>query len=188
MNKFVLIHGTGSSLDNSFGLNIKQRLTKHGYAVVEPIFPVKEKITLAAWIKVMDEFDIGDNSNFLCHSLGATFIIKYLFYKKLRANLVVSIAGGFYTKNQDGPWGEYPQLKKFEPTQEELEYFQRNVKNLYLLHSDNDPIFNQSNFDEYIQKTGAVEMLLPGRGHFGPKSGVKDIPEIETILDSIERN
>ena len=183
MNKFVLIHGLGSSLDNSFGIKVKERLVNRGYEVIEPIFPVKGEATLEAWTKVLDSLDIDDNCNFLCHSLGATFIIKYLFYKGIKANLVIAVAGGLYDKAQDGPWVKFPKVKEFEPTKEEFDYFENNVNTIYLIHSDNDHIFNQSNFDAYIQKTGAREIVLKGQKHFGKDSGVKDIPIIESILD-----
>ncbi|MBR4270711.1 MAG: alpha/beta hydrolase [Clostridia bacterium] len=186
MNRFVLIHGMGSSLNSSFGPNIKKRLTNRGYKVIEPILSIKDKITLDSWINEMDSLEINDNANFLCHSLGATFIIKYLFHKKIKANCVIAVPGGLpYDDKQEGPWREN-RIKNFQPTKAELSYFKKNVKYVYLIHSDNDPIFNQENFNTYIKNTGAIEIILSGCGHFGPKSGVKDIPEIEDILDRIE--
>lgn len=188
MKKVIFIHGMSAPLDECFGKKAKERFRKHGFEIIEPIFPLEKEITLEKWNEVIDKAvdTIDEDTSFLCHSLGCTFVIKYLYRKKARANTVIAVAGGYFDKTQ--VWPEYPKIKKFVPNKKELEYFRKNTKRIYHIHSDNDDIFNEKHFKDYIDKTGAKEILLKNCGHFGRSSGVKDIKELETILNNIDED
>ncbi len=185
MNKFVLIHGMSAVLDDSFGKNVKERIKNHGFEIIEPHFTFESDITLENWMEEINKYEITNGDNYLCHSLGCTFLLKFLYSKKFSANTVINIAGGYFDETQ--VWPAFPKIKSFVPTQAELDYIRKNVRQNYLIHSDNDNIFSQPYFDKFVEYTGAVEMLLPGRGHFGRRSKVDDIPEIESILEKMEK-
>jgi len=177
---FVLIHGMSAPLDESFGIKVKQRLVNHGFGIIEPLFPLEHEITLDKWLEVMDKIKVEDNQNYLCHSLGCNFIIKYLFHKKLKADTIIAVAGGYFNESQ--VWPGFSPIKDFIPTEEELDYFRKNTKAVYLIYSNNDHIYTQSYFDAYMEKTGAKGVFVKDQGHFGRSSKVKDIPIIETLL------
>lgn len=184
--KFVLIHGMSSYLDDCFGIAVKERLKNHGYEIIEPFFPLGKQLSLEGWSQVMDNFldQIDDNTCFLCHSLGCVFIIKYLFSRKLKANTIISVAGADFDANH--PLGkDFPQLFAFKETDEEYHYFKNNTKAVYNIYSDTDHLLSLDILVAYTKKTGATGILIKNKGHFGRTSGVKDIPEIEQILDKI---
>ncbi|MBR4270710.1 MAG: alpha/beta hydrolase [Clostridia bacterium] len=185
MSKFVLIHGMSAVLDDSFGKKVKERIRSHDFETIEPKFTFDGDITLENWMAEINKYKIDDGDNYLCHSLGCTFLIKFLFAKKLKANTVINIAGGYFDETQ--VWPAFPKIKAFVPTQDELDYYKKNVNSSYLIHSDNDHIYSQPYFDSFVEYTGANEIILPNRGHFGRSSGVDDIPEIEAILEKTER-
>lgn len=189
MKNFILIHGMSSHLDDSFGINIKNRIRNHGFEIIEPFFPLKHQISLESWIRELDKYKkyFTDKTCFLCHSLGCVFIIKYLYKRKLKAHTIISIAGADF--DEKNPLGEkYPQLYDFKELEEEYEYVRKNVKNFYNIYSDNDNILSRESLISYTKKTGAIEIMLKEQGHFGRSSGVRDIPEIENILDKISKS
>ncbi len=189
MKNFILIHGMSSHLDESFGIKIKERIKNHGFEIIEPFFPLKHQISLENWTEELDKFQkyFNDKTCFLCHSLGCVFIIKYLFKRKIKAHAIISIAGAdFDEKNSLGE--KYPQLYDFKELEEEYEYAKNNVKYFFNIYSDDDNVLTQDSLISYTKKTGATGIIIKGRGHFGRSSGVRDIPEIENILNKISEN
>ena len=189
MKNFILIHGMSSPLDESFGIKIKERIKNHGFEIIEPFFPLKHQISLENWTEELDKFQkyFNDKTCFLCHSLGCVFIIKYLFKRKIKAHAIISIAGADF--DEKNPLGEkYPQLYDFKELEEEYEYAKNNVKYFFNIYSDDDNVLTQDSLISYTKKTRATGIMIKGRGHFGRSSGVRDIPEIENILNKISKN
>ena len=183
MRRFVLIHGMSCHLDKCFGEKVKARLKARGYEIVEPFFPLGKDISLDGWNEVIDKVvqNVDEDTCFLCHSLGCLYVIKYLFRKHANCNAVIVVAGGILNR----PIEEFAFLSDFMPTEEELEHFKTHTQKVYDITSNNDHIFTQEELDLYVTKTNAQKIFIPNCGHFGRSSGVKDIPQIETILDKI---
>lgn len=186
MKKALLLHGMSGSLDRCFGVKLKQDLIERGYEIIEPMFTTHEDITYSSWVREMDKYldQIDSDTVVICHSLGTNFIIKYTLAHDLHFPLVIAVAGGVVTREEDAdPSLMY--LADFCPTPAQMEQFRAHVDNMYDIYSDNDDIWSQSMIADYIRYTGAKGVLLPNKGHFGARSGVKDIPEIVSILDNI---
>lgn len=184
MKKVVIIHGMSAPLDECFGLKAKERFKNHGYEIYEPIFPLEKDINYDVWNSIIDKCvsDIDEDTCFLCHSLGCIYVVRYLFRKKAKVRAVIAVAGGFFEKKD--AWKGYD--LRFIPSKREFKYFRENVKDIYHICSDNDDIFTAKHFKDYINLTKAKEIMIKNCGHFGRRSGVKDIKEIETILQEID--
>lgn len=181
MKTAILIHGMSGSLDISFGQKLKEALKNNGYKIVEPLFTIKKQITLDSWFseadKIKNSFKSADV--IICHSLGTNFIVKYLVKNNLCCNLVIAVAGGVATEHM----GEkFDYLEPFVPNKEEFKKFRQLVSHVYNIYSNNDHIWKQEYIHLYSKLTGATEIFLKDKGHFGATSGVKEIPELIELV------
>ena len=181
--KAFILHGMSGTIDTSFGIKLKEDLKKLNYQIFQPTFTIGKDITLTSWFEQMDKIkdEIDDNSIFICHSLGCLFIVKYFIKNKIKNKLIISVAGGINNRAEVRPGFEY--LDAFILEDSEMKEFRRLNNKVYDIYSDNDPIYNKMvYFDRYVKETNATPVFLPGRGHFGATSGVKEIPEIVEII------
>ena len=74
-------------------------------------------------------------------------------------------------------------LNRFKPSDNDFEKCKTLIKNRYCIYSDNDELNEISKLEGYAEKLSATKILLKGRGHFNPKSNVKEIPEINEIIE-----
>ncbi len=182
MNCFIL-HGMSSYLEQGIGLGLIPRLKNLGLNLIIPHFTLKEKITFDNWenstIKYKNEFT---NSIVICHSLSSLFIIKFLHKHNLKCKCLITIGGGFSDKIDNS---KFYYLKDFIPSNEDFKYIRTKINYRYSFYSNDDDIFTQKQLKEYVNMLSSKSILKENCGHFGIKSGVKDIPEIEEIITSI---
>ena len=182
MKKAFILHGMSGSVDESFGIKLKEDLTKLGYQIFQPTFTILKDITLESWFNEMDKYknEIEDDSIFICHSLGCLFIIKYFVKNNIKNKLIISVAGGLCKHSEVFPGYEF--LIPFIPEEDELINFEALNNKLYNIYSDNDHIYKIFQLERYNEKANAIPVFLPNKGHFGRSSGVKEIPEIIDII------
>ena len=181
MKTAILIHGMSGSLDISFGQKLKEDLKNNGYNIIEPLYTTKNQITLDSWFsetnKIKNTLKAADV--IICYSLGTNFIVKYLVKNNISCNLVIAVAGGVATARM----GEkFDYLEPFIPSKEEFKKFRQLVSHVYNIYSNNDHIWKQEHIHLYSELTGATEIFLKNKGHFGATSGVKEIPELIEII------
>lgn len=74
------------------------------------------------------------------------------------------------------------ELWNFIPTESQIGEDILLMKNRYAVYSDNDPISSLQELEYYADQFKAEKVLIPNAGHFGPKSGIKELPEILEII------
>ena len=180
--RVFVLHGMSGSVDSSFGIRLKENLTKMGYDIFQPSFTTGKDITLLSWEKEMDKIKgkIDENSIFVCHSLSCLFIIKYCLLNNISNKLIISIAGGLCKESE--VFKGFEHLIPFIPSSLEIDEFKKLNNKVYNIYSNNDHIYNLLQLERYTKEICATPIFLPNKGHFGESSGVVDIPEIIEII------
>lgn len=182
MKKAFILHGMSGSVDSSFGIKLKEDLTKLGYTIVQPSFSTGKNITLKSWMEEMEKLaaEIDKDSIFICHSLACLMIIKFFAKNKISNKLIVAVAGGLCKESE--VFKGFEHLIPFIPNCNELDLFAKLENTVYNIYSDNDHIYNLAQLERYTKATSATPIFLPNKGHFGSSSGVTEIPEIVDII------
>jgi len=119
----------------------------------------------------------GHGAIFIGHSLGAVFLAKYFSENKSVKKIKAAILIG--APFDDENMGE--KLASFSPGRS-LGEFERQVSEIYLFHSQDDPVVPFSHLKKY--KTAlpkAKEMIFDDKGHFN----VENFPEIVELIKNI---
>lgn len=186
MKNVFLLHGMSSRLDQCFGLKLKEDLKKLEYNIFEPIFPLAPSLTFESWIQEMDKFKkfIGEDDIFVCHSLSTNFIIKYFAKNNLKCKALIAVAGGLITDISQVQKG-FEYLWPFVPNKEEIKYCTENMKFRFNIFNKDDNIWKLEEIERYTTFVEANGIELEKGGHFGRSSGVKEIPEILSIVKNL---
>ncbi len=118
---------------------------------------------------------LGDNLVLIGHSLGATFLVKFLSEETIKNNIfrVILVAAPFDEKKTGPSLGDF--------TFESSINFEVNDSNLKitLFASDNDKLITKDDVEKYQKVIKNLEVkTLTDRGHFGQK----EFPELITYL------
>lgn len=185
MNKgknILLIHGF-NGIPKIF-YYLKKELETQGYNVIIPEFPIREKINLNAYFKVIDMYQeiINEDLIAIAHSLGNPMFIKYICKNNLKIGLYISLAGfakSFYVEGKD------VLNKVIEPltieTEEKIKIINL-INEKYSIYSDNDHIVPFKILKEYSLAINSKPIFISGIGHMGKKSGLEELPEVIKII------
>ena len=92
-NNVLLIHGFNGipKIFNYF----KKELENKGYNVILPNFPVREKIEIAGYFEVFDQYKelFNDKLIAIAHSIGNSMFIKYISKNNYKIGKYISLAG-----------------------------------------------------------------------------------------------
>ena len=145
------------------------------YEVILPVMPNRTNAQFSEWKLWFEKFIpfLNDEVILVGHSLGGTFLAKYLsenqFPKQIKA---VFLVGAVYNKDSEG----YPLVSFALPTGLNLQ-----VKQIYLYHSKDDHVVPFTSLKQY-KKTlpNAQTRIFNNRGHFNQE----EFPElVEDILN-----
>jgi len=147
------------------------------YEVILPIMPNKTNAQFDEW-KIWFEKLIPflhDNVLLIGHSLGGTFLVKYLsenqFFKKIKA---VFLVGAIYDKDGDG----FSVVSFMLPEKLNLQ-----TETIYLYHSKDDPIVPFSALGQYKEALPKAETkVFEDRGHFNQEK----FPELAQDILSLD--
>ncbi|MBX4209305.1 alpha/beta hydrolase [Candidatus Parcubacteria bacterium] len=151
------------------------------FEVFNPRMPLKENALYAdwrIWFEKLVPF-LHDGVVLVGHSLGGIFLAKYLsendFPKKIKALMLIAAPFIIRLKgdrNRNGGFG----LEK------DISRISRQVENVYLYHSTDDPIVDFRDMAKYAKALpGAVEKTLIGRKHIWQE----EFPEIVSDIRNI---
>lgn len=178
----LLIHGF-NGIPKIF-YYFKKELETQGYNVIIPEFPIREKINLNAYFKVIDMYQeiINEDLIVIAHSLGNPMFIKYICKNNLKIGLYISLAGlakSFYVEGKD------VLNKVIEPltieTEEKIKIINL-INEKYSIYSDNDHIVPFKILKEYSLAINSKPIFISGIGHMGKKSGLEELPEVIKII------
>ena len=182
----ILLHGMSFYLEQGFGSGVIERAKKLGLNIIIPHFTLEKDITFDNWEKTALKYkQYFSDSIVICHSLSTLFILKFFNKHNLKCRGLITVAGG-YTNEIVIP--SYLYLKKFIPSIDDFEYVKNAINSRYSFYSNEDHIFSDKQLQDYISMLASKPVFLKNRGHFGLRTGIKDIPEIEEVLIEIISN
>ncbi len=153
-----------------------QRLGEE-YEVFLPAMPNKTNAVYDEWKlwfeKILEKLE--QDVVFVGHSLGASFLIKYLSQNKINKNIKsVHLVSGVYDKDFDGLG-----LCTFTLP----ENFDMQTKNVFVYHSEDDPVVPFSALENIVNKVqGSVKRVSKDRKHMN----MEEFPELVQDILSIK--
>lgn len=184
MQSLFIIHSFNGNTKNSFGPYLVKECTSLGLNVIFPDFPTGENANYHEWSKILDQYifneTLSSDSIIIAHSLGAHFIPKYIAEKNVKIKVYISCAGFINKTHKENAFDKI--MDEFLPTELQIEKDILLMKYRYAIYSDNDPISSLKELEYYAEKFKAKKIFIPDIGHLGPKSGIKELPEVLEII------
>ena len=184
MQSLFIIHSFNGNTKNSFGPYLVKECTSLGLNVIFPDFPTGENANYHEWSKILDQYifneTLSSDSIIIAHSLGAHFIPKYIAEKNVKIKVYISCAGFINKTHKENAFDKI--MDEFIPTELQIEKDILLMKYRYAIYSDNDPISSLKELEYYAEKFKAKKIFIPDIGHLGPKSGIKELPEVLEII------
>lgn len=182
MEKILLLHGYNGIPKIFYWL--KQELENMGYMVIMPNLPIQEGVRYNGW---KTEFESVKNKlkgeiTVVAHSIGNSFLIKYLKQNKLNIKLYIGLAGFSNIYEAEGKKDLNDAIRDMQPLQEEIDYFKSKVKSRYCIYSNDDHIVPLEILEKHVQNIDATSFLIPKIGHMGRKSNLQTIPKVIEII------
>ncbi|MDO8569254.1 MAG: alpha/beta hydrolase [bacterium] len=145
------------------------------FEVILPVMPNRTNAQFEEWKIWFERLTpfMRDDIILIGHSLGGTFLAKYLsenqFPKKTKA---VFLVGAVYDRDSEG----YPLVSFTLPTNLDLQ-----TDKIYLYHSKDDPVVPFSSLEQYKKALSKAQTrVFENRGHFNQE----EFPElVEDILN-----
>lgn len=186
-NLFI-IHSLNGNTKDSFAGSIQELCFNNDIDYYYLEFPTGENANYEDWEKILDQYYnkglINQNTIIIGHSLGADFTPIYLTRKGVSIYAFISVAG-FLVYD-----GDHPQIlstkKKFNLSASILNQAKDLITYRYSIYSDNDPISSVDRLKEYASALDSTLILVSGGGHFGPKSNISEIKELNEIILSLK--
>jgi len=182
--KAVIAHGSYGSPEENWIPWLKRELEKRGFIVFTPKFPTPKGQTLSSWDTVFEGIEryIDSKTVLIGHSLGATFLLRYLEKAERPVKALFSVAGFV------GLLGN----KRFDEINRTFVYadfdwkqIRANADRFIVLHSDNDPYIPMENAEAIANNLGTTVEIIHNAGHFNESAGFKEFPLLlEKILDN----
>ena len=92
-----LIHGSYGNPYKNFLPYLHKSITKKGYYVIVPQFPIYSLQTYDNWSDILEQYlNLGllsETSTIITHSLGSIFIVKFLKEHNLKIKKLITVAG-----------------------------------------------------------------------------------------------
>lgn len=184
MKTIFIFHGTGGNPEGNWFPWLKKELEKKGLQVIVPKFPTPEGQSLAAWLRILDQYReyITSETIFIGHSLGGMFLLKVLEQLKhpVRAAFFVAAPVGIRPiKYYDSDYSFTQFLFDWNEIKTKAKYFA-------VYHSDNDPYVSLGNGEELAKQLGVQLHFISHAGHLNAESGWttfdKLLQEVESVL------
>lgn len=150
------------------------------YMVLNPKMPNATNARYTEWKLWFERiYDLLDKKPILIgHSLGGIFLAKYLAENNLphKPAALILVAAPFRDESQES-------LADFA-LPDSLENINRQVNEIFLLHSKDDPVVNFTELAEYKKALPkATEMIFTNREHFS----VVEFPEMVELIKEISK-
>lgn len=172
VKKALILHcWFGSSKDNWYPW-LKKELTKKGYQVFVPDLPAMRtnlpdmELQLK---KINKTLEVDINTIVIGHSLGSVLALRLAERKSF--GKMILVAGWDF----DDLTEEHQSFWKNKINHEKI---RRNVKEIYCLHSNDDPYITAFQAEEMCKRLNGRFILIRGGGHLTKKEGFIKLPEI----------
>lgn len=155
---------------------LKNLLTQKGYHVTNPEIPTMEtdKPDLPIQINFINNLNIiRQDTIIIGHSLGALLGLRLAEMNSFKTLFLVS---GWDFNDLT------PEHQSFWPKPINHQTIKHHVKNIYVIHSDNDPYITAVQAEDMSKRLGGKFILIKGGGHLTTKDGINQIPEILELI------
>lgn len=184
MTTVFIIHGAYGNPEENWFLWLKEKLTEMGCVVFTPTFPTPKDQSLDNWLKALKPFEgyIDEDTIFVGHSLGSTFILSVLekLSKKVKGTFLVA---GFIGPVRDSRDTMNRINSTFCDRNFKWDKIKGNCGKFVLINSDNDPYVPLEIAENVSRPLGVPLTIIRDAGHFNKDSGYTRFPE---LLDMIE--
>lgn len=175
--KAIILHGWNGKPESNWFPWLKRELEKKNYAAYLPQIPTME--TDMPDMNKQLEFiskltDINRDTIIFGHSLGCLLAMRLA--EKYQYQKMFIVAGWDFDDLTEGH-------KLFWPNKINHAQIKRHVKEIYVIHSNNDPYITACQAEDMSKRFGAKFILVKNAGHFSEKcGGIKEIPELKLYI------
>ncbi len=164
MKNAIILHGTDATSKDNWFPWVKEELEFEGWSVWVPNLPKANKPNIKRYNKYLGEqkeFELNEETVLIGHSSGAVAILGLL--QSLPKDVIVKrivLVGAF---RNDLGWDSLKELFE-EPF--DFEKIKEQVKEVTLIHSDNDPYIRLEQAEYLAEKLNGELIILKGQKHF----------------------
>ena len=182
MKNLIYFHGIHGNTAKTIAPWLEQELKKYNINVVYPKFfndgeAFFENFQIIAQ-KLINDKVLNDDSILVAHSIGNPFVVTLLEKYQLKPKAYISLAGfseSFEVNNIK------EQINNSVPTKIAIDYI-KNLNITKLSFYSNDHIVPQETLKNFSKQINSKLYYLEGKGHFGTKSGVQELPELIKVM------
>lgn len=169
MKNALIIHGTEGYPEENWFPWLKTQLERRGYKVAVPQFPTPHNQTPEAWFKVLQPYEksFDKESILIGHSLGGAFLLRVLEKIPTKIKAAVFVAASVGVQPIENYEGDMPFVEKpFD-----WEKIRDSAENIFVFHSDDDPLVCVGNGEKIAQELKGDFIRLKNAGHINAKAG-----------------
>lgn len=176
LKKALFLQSWYSTLEDNWYPWLKRQLEKKGYETNFTDIPEIRKDTpdmqkILTQIKSMKFVD--KNTTVIAHSIGCLLAMRLAEYVPFKRMILVS--GWDFDDLTEGH-------KLFWKNKINHAAIKKNVKEIFVVHSDNDPYITTFSAEEMSKRLGGKFILIKGGGHFQAKDGFTKMPKLLNLL------
>ena len=127
--------------------------------------------------------NVDPQTIFIGHSVGASFALSCIEALNLPIRAAFFVSGFLGLLNNE----KFDELnQEFTTRQFNWDKIKKNVQEIYVYHSDNDPYVPVKKAYELADKLGVKPIIIRGAGHFNELAGYLWFPELLADIRNIE--
>ena len=179
MEKYIIIHGSFGSKDGNWFPWLKNKLEKDNKDVVVPQMPVGVgNQNFENWSKVLNEFNINENTTIIAHSIAPIFVCKYLITNKIKVKKLVFVCGFNNYLGIDSDFDAVNEPMFIDNFEDVKEY----CNDIICYYSDNDPYVKFEVEKSFADTVSNEQYVIKNGGHINAESGYTEFEEILKVL------
>lgn len=176
MKKVLFLQSWYSKVIDNWYPWLKKELEGKGYTTFFPDIQEMRKDVpdMSKILKYVKSLKIIDKDIVIVgHSLGNLLAMRLA--EKIKYKQMILVSAWDYDDLCEGH-------KLFWKTKINHSKIKENVKNITVIHSDNDPYYTAIAAEDTSKRLNAKFILIKGGGHFGTDEGTKKMPEVLKLL------
>lgn len=182
MKNIFIIHGLGGHPQENWFPWFKKELEREGNSIIVPQFPHPFEPQLSEWLEHFEQYreQISKNTILVGHSLGVTFILRFLERTDIRVDSCFLVAGAIEPMGNDFD----PLVANFFKDPYDWKTIRSRSNFFSVFHANNDPYIPLTQAQKITRELHADFHLIPGGGHLNEGVGYLKFP---LLLQEIER-
>ena len=187
LNIFILHSLNGDTLQ-FWGEDVEEYAKKIGIDCFLPQFPIRENSSYLQFNSILYSYlskgILNNNSIIIAHSIGNPYFIKFCREHNFVPKIIIAVAPGGVYRFPSKRTDYVKKIKEQAYLRDEDFEYAKNLKNIYLIHSDEDD-GNKEKFLRFEKDFNTKTMYLKGYNHFDGYHRIYKIPELIDLLDEL---